>query len=295
VFVVTFSEPVFGFGPEDVTLGGTAAATTATIANPSGDKKTYQVTVTGAMRSGTIELLVPANGATDAAGNPNLAAELNNAVVTFRFPTTLVGAKEFAVGADAGGGAARLYNPNLTERFTLPPFGPDYAGGVRVAAGDFNGDGVADLVTGSGPGGPSHVRIFDGANQQDLFSIDPFEASFTGGVYVAAGDLNGNGKADIITGAGEGGGPHVKVFDFANDNLKANGYLDASFFAFDPGFKGGARVAAIDRTDDGKSEILVVGGKDGRSLVNTYSNSTFGLVNQFYVFAPTYSGGTNIG
>src|SRR5207237_2797464 len=75
-FVVTFSEPVFGFGPEDVTLAGTAGATKAVVSNPSGDAKTYLVSVTGEQKSGTVQLLVPANRATGATANPTLPADI---------------------------------------------------------------------------------------------------------------------------------------------------------------------------------------------------------------------------
>lgn len=68
-----------------------------------------------------------------------------------------------------------------------------------------------------------------------------YNAAFTGGVFVAAGDLNGDqeGLADIVTGAEKGGGPHVKVFGAGNG---AN--LLGSFFAYAPQFTGGVRVGA---------------------------------------------------
>ena len=292
VFTVTFSEPTFGFGPEDVTLAGTAGATTAVVTNPSGDERTYTVTVTGAARSGTIALLVPANGATDAAGNPNLTATLADAVVTFLFPPTLVGFKQFAVGMDAGGGAARLYDPDRTERFALPPFGPTYTGGVRVAAADFTGDGVADLVTGTGPGSATHVRVFDGATQQELFATDPFEASFTGGVFVAAGDVTGDGVADLVISPDEGGGPRVRVFS-------GKGFAQvADFFGIeDTAFRGGARAAVGDISGDGFADLVVAAGFGGGPRVAAFSGASLGtgpvkLFGDFLAFEPALRNGT---
>ncbi len=73
----------------------------------------------------------------------------------------LVGFPEFAAGADAGGGSATLFNPDKSVRFTVTPFA-GFTGGVRTATADFNGDGVADLIVGTGPGIATRVVILDG-------------------------------------------------------------------------------------------------------------------------------------
>jgi hypothetical protein len=46
--------------------------------------------------------------------------------------------------------------------FSFFPYDIGFLGGVRVAAVDINGDGIADLVVGTGPGGAAHIRLFDG-------------------------------------------------------------------------------------------------------------------------------------
>ena len=91
-------------------------------------------------------------------------------------------------------------------------YDPAFTGGVFVAAGDVTGDGIADVITGAGPGGGPHVRVFDGATGTELRSFFAFPPGFTGGVFVGAGDVTGDGVADLITGAGPGGGPHVRIF-----------------------------------------------------------------------------------
>ena len=79
-------------------------------------------------------------------------------------------------------------------------YDPTFTGGARVAVGDVNADGKADIVTAAGPKGGPHVRIFSGADGTVIREWMAYDTLFTGGVYVTAGDLTGDGKAEIVTG-----------------------------------------------------------------------------------------------
>src|SRR5205823_4533252 len=134
---------------------------------------------------------------------------------------------------------------------------PSFQGGVHVATGDVNGDGVLDVITAPAGGGGPHVRVFDGATGAVLAEFFAYDPTFGGGVSVAAADLTGDGKADIVTGAGPGGGPHVKAFD-----VNAGKEL-ASYYAYDASFRGGVNVAAGDVDGDGLGDIVTGAGPGG--------------------------------
>ena len=111
-----------------------------------------------------------------------------------------------------------------------------------MAVGDVNGDKYDDIITVAGPGGGPHVKVFDGKTFNEIASFMAFEPTFTGGLNVAAGDVTGDGRRDIIIGADAGGGPRVSVFSLVKG--VASFARASDFFAYDPAFRGGVRVAA---------------------------------------------------
>ena len=108
-------------------------------------------------------------------------------------------------GSGPGGGLLRVLQADGTPLVTVAPFGSGFTGGVRVAAGDVNGDGITDVVVAMASGG-GQVRVFSGADGAPLGESSPFGAGFTGGVFVATGDVNADGHDDILLGAGTGSG-----------------------------------------------------------------------------------------
>ncbi|MDD5626134.1 MAG: S8 family serine peptidase [Patescibacteria group bacterium] len=140
------------------------------------------------------------------------------------------------------------------------------------------------IVTGAGPGGGPHVRVFDlyGQSKGGFFA---YAKQFTGGVNVAVGDVDGDGKDEIVTGAGPGGGPHVRVFDLY-------GQSKTGFFAYQSGFKGGVNVAVGDVDGDGKDEI-VTSGATSNNQIRIFS-FTGDLRAEFFAYQSGFKGGVNV-
>lgn len=180
----------------------------------------------------------------------------------------------------------RMFDGNTgTMLASFFAYSPLFTGGVRVAAGDVNGDGRADIITAPGSGGGPQVKVFSGTNLDLLRSFFAYDQTFLGGVYVAAGDVNGDGRADIITGAGPGGGPHVKVFDGVSLQLLQ------SFFAFGANFQGGVRVAAGDVNGDGFADIITGAGPGSGPHVIVFDSHSPNPLHSFFAYEPNFAGG----
>lgn len=196
-----------------------------------------------------------------------------------------------------GPGMAPVINffDGTTGAPVLPPLQPypaNFTGGVTVAIGDVNADQVPDLITGPGPGTPQPVKVFDLFTRTPLMQFFPYSASSTRGVQVAAGDVNGDGKTDIITGAGKGAAPVVKVFNGATGLLFSSRL--GRFLAYDSTFLGGVTVAAGDVNGDGKAEIITGGASGTAVRVKVFSCLDRSVLTSFSPDTGSFRGGVRV-
>src|SRR5581483_7280562 len=92
-------------------------------------------------------------------------------------------------GSDAGMVATLLINYSDGSQATLQPYGSTFKGGVRVALGDVNGDGVRDVIAAPGPGLAPLVKVYSGVDRSLLAQFNGVGSTFTQGINVAAGDV----------------------------------------------------------------------------------------------------------
>lgn len=192
------------------------------------------------------------------------------------------------VGADQDGNRVKLFDSAGEVQRDFFPFASGFTGGVRVALGDVSGDGTPDLIVAAGPGAGPHVRVFDGLTNQVIMDFDAYRPDFSGGVHVAAGDVNGDGLADIIVSPDAGAGPRIRVFS------SRSGAVLHDFHAYDPGFQGGVFVSAGDIDGDRRADIITAPASGAGPHVKVFSGSTGSLLHSFFAFATNFTGGVTV-
>ncbi len=161
-------------------------------------------------------------------------------------------------------------------------YGDKYPAGAQIINADIDADGKNEtLVNKSGV-----ITIYkDG---RTIRSFKPYEGNFKGDISIAVADLNGDATQEIITGAGQGGGPHVRVFD------QYGSPLIGGFFAYDRNFRGGVNVAVIDLNGDGTKEIVTAPGKGGGPQIRVFTKDGRPLTGGFFAYDKNFRGGVSL-
>jgi hypothetical protein len=189
--------------------------------------------------------------------------------------------QEVIVAAGPGGGphvkVLRFTNNSLVDEFSFMAYDPKFTGGVFVAGAG------GRIITGAGAGGGPHVRVFRITNgelsvQAEWMAYDP---KFTGGVHVAAGALRDASTPDVVTGAGAGGGPHVKLWSL--DGAEGPGAM-----VYDPKFTGGVWVGV------GTGQKLITGAGAGGGPHVKVMSAAFVASAQWMAYSQTFTGGVRV-
>jgi hypothetical protein len=180
------------------------------------------------------------------------------------------GRAEIVVSPDMGGGPRiRIYDGRtflpMADFFGIED--PNFRGGARTTLGDINKDGSPDVIVAAGIGGGPRVAIFDGQSisgdrrklVNDFFA---FEHTLRNGVFLAAGDLDGDGFADVVFGGGPGGGPRVLAVS-GQVLLNNERVAVADFFAGPTTDRGGVRVTVKTVDDDPLGDLVTANGVGG--------------------------------
>jgi streptogramin lyase len=242
-------------------------------------------------------------------GNEDIFFTLNNGNAIGTFAAHLA-----QITIVATGSSIEVLDIDLDSVRTFTPF-VGYEGPLNLAVMDMAGahsvggatNGVPDAIVGAATGS-SHVKVFDGSDNTELASFFSFDLSYRGGVMVAADDVNGDGRNDIIVAAGT----HIKVIDGLRlGEVDANGVISdsallASFFAFPFDVVSGISIFAGDVNRDGRADIIVGAGSGVDSHVKiidatrlnqvdaTGQISDSALIASFYAFDRGFIGGVSV-
>ncbi len=200
------------------------------------------------------------------------------------------GFSDIIVGTITSSSHVKIFSGrDLTLLKSYYAFGAAYAGGVNLAAGDFTGDGKADVIVGAATNS-SRVVVQDvqGVATGAFTNVKSFYAfantTIPGGVFVSAADLNGDGRVDILAGSGNGATPQMRTFTGPNATPGLTINMNGNYLR-------GVRVTIGDLNNDGLLDLIGGAGPGYQPVVTAYASSTGAFVKTLLVYPSTFRGG----
>jgi hypothetical protein len=201
------------------------------------------------------------------------------------------------------GAEVKIFNASTgTAETALYPYGGESVSSVAVALGDVNGDGRQDLVLSADTPDGTEVRAVDvdGVQLADFYVLD---ASIVPGASIAAGDLDGDGKAEIVLGGGPTTAPWPPVANGPNQHVavyEADGTEVHRLDAYPGLFQGGVRVGLADVSGDSRPEMITAPGPGTEPEIGVWSQHWVNgqdrgtRLSHFLAFGPAFQGGVSL-
>ncbi|MFH0840359.1 MAG: S8 family serine peptidase [bacterium] len=179
------------------------------------------------------------------------------------------GNDEIIVGLGLGSKPeVKIFNKDGQLLASWLAYAPEFSGGVNVAVGDTDQDGIAEIITAPMSVGGAHIRIFnhDGRVLGQFFA---YHKKMRSGFQVAVGNVFFNTRqqgANIIVVPNAGMSPYVRVFSRFGD-------LKRKFAVYPTSFTGGVELAVADTDHDGLDEIITGAGPGGSTEIKIFKGS----------------------
>ncbi len=196
------------------------------------------------------------------------------------------GKAELVTWPNAGGGPnVKVFDGTGKMEASFYAYSPVFTGGFSLSVGDVSGDSRPEIITGSGPGTPSSIRVFNNFGQK-LSEWNPF-GTLQLPVVVKVANLDGALKSTIVAALGGNGPSWLRTYT-------GQGTLVGSTTVFANAFRSGLSLSVVNSADGKKQELVVGGGAGSAPEIKRYETSKLTLVDSLFAAGPNFRGGLGL-